>query len=210
MPGLKFHSTDAYAGFAVEAVNPVPPAVGEVPLLALPDWSFQLATPAPLVVVLVPASAFSQNGVVYGVIATRPLAPAPPSLVPLVLLAPPPPPPGVLPSVPFALVVEPFPPLPPPVGAVPPVEPLPAFPFAAVPAEEPPPPALLFTPVAPFPPLYVTCPKPDEAAPPAAPLEVLSSTLPPPFAIRVEGELNQVSPPAAIVLLPNPKEYGII
>ena len=67
MPGLKFHSTDAYAGFAVEAVYQVPAADGEIPLLVLPDWSFQLATPAPLVVVLVPASAFSQNGVICGV-----------------------------------------------------------------------------------------------------------------------------------------------
>ena len=51
----------------MEAVYPVPAADGDIPLLALPDWSFQLVTPAPSVVVLVPASAFSQNGVICGV-----------------------------------------------------------------------------------------------------------------------------------------------
>ena len=121
---------------------------------------------------------------------TWPFAPVPPVRVPLVLKAPPPPPPGPLPLDPEPLDDNrPFPPFPPPDGAVAPL----VFevcvrytPAAAVPADEPPPPPPVpETPSAPLPPLNLTVPTDELANPPKAPVAELSAAEEPPLAITV-------------------------
>src|SRR5678815_4024285 len=113
--------------------------------------------------------------------------------------------------MPAAPLAAPFPPLPPPDGAVPPfrcvVVALVKFPAAPVPADEPPPPPKLPVPVvpaAPVPPLNFVVPIPALARPPAPLVLELSATLPPPFANNVAVDPNQESPPAAVVELPAP------
>jgi hypothetical protein len=80
------------------------------------------------------------------------------------------------------LLIAPFPPLPPPAGAIAPVWLVAFVPFNNVPAEEPPPPPFPETAFAPLPPLYLVVPMQLNAEPPAPPVSKLTGALAPPTA----------------------------